>query len=161
MKRISSKLRYFWALLAFPIVLATFIGNGYWAEKLITLTGLQISPWNTGGEIIQTIDHDHYQTIIHRPVFDGLISERRKGFVQVNWKAVGGILPEMIAEEIDYEHDGIKDFRIQLDTGRNKAEINALSSQIIGIEGVYNLDNERAVRVLLRNKHPRTREELE
>lgn len=152
MKRISSILGFLWALLALPIVLATFIGNGYWAEKLITVTGLHISPWDTGGEVVQTIDHGIYQTLLHRPVFDGLVAERKKGFVQVNWKASGGVLPERIDEEIDYNRDGAKDFRIQLDTGRNKAEIIALTPYVIGLGGIYNLENERAVRILLKNK---------
>ncbi|MGE5607055.1 MAG: hypothetical protein ACM3YE_15370 [Bacteroidota bacterium] len=152
MKRIISKLAYLWALLALPIVLAAFIGNSFWAEKLITITGLQISPWDTGGEIVQTINHDTYQTLIHRPVFDGLIAERKKGFVQVDWRAVGGVLPKKINEAIDYDRDGIVDFRIQWDTGRNDAEVIAASPDVIGLGGVYRLESERVVRVLLKNK---------
>lgn len=152
MKRIISKLAYLWALLALPIVLAAFIGNSFWAEKLITLTGLGISPWNTGGEIVQTINHGTYQTTIHRPVFDGLISQRKKGFVQVDWRADEGTLLEIISEEVDYDRDGTTDFQIQLDTGNNQAEIKPLSPYVIGLWGVYSLENERAVRVLLKNK---------
>ena len=152
MKSIISKLAYIWALLALPIVLAAFIGNSFWAEKLITLTGLRISPWNTGGEIVQTINHGTYQTMIHRPVFDGLISERKKGFVQVDWRADEGTLLEIISEEVDYDRDGITDFQIQLDTGNNQAEIKPLSPYVIGLWGVYSLENEWAVRVSLKNK---------
>lgn len=152
MKYISSILKYLWALLAVPIILATFIGNSFWAEKFIAVTGLQISPWDTGGEVVQTVDHGRYQAIIHRPVFDGLIAERRKGFVQVSWRSSDGVLPEIIDDEIDYDRDGIKDFRIQLDTGRNKAEITALTPYVIKLGGVYNLEKERAVRVSLKNK---------
>ncbi len=152
MKGIISKLAYLWAWLALPIVLATFIGNSFWAKKLIAITGLQISPWDTGGEIVQTINHDTYQILIHRPVFDGLISQRKKGFVQVYWRAAGGALPEKINEAIDYDRDGKADFRIHLDTVRNKAELNDESQYVIGLGGVYRLENERAVRVLLKNK---------
>lgn len=152
MKRIISKLAYLWALLALPIVLAAFIGNSFWAEKLITLTGLGISPWNTGGEIVQTINHGTYQTTIHRPVFDGLISQRKKGFVQVDWRADEGTLLEIISEEVDYDRDGTTDFQIQLDTGNNQAEIKPLSPYVIGLWGVYRLQNDRVVRILLKNK---------
>lgn len=152
MKSIISKLAYIWALLALPIVLAAFIGNRFLAEKLVTITGLQKSPWDTGGEIVQTINHGAYQTMIHRPVFDGLISERKKGFVQVDWRANDGTLLEIINEEVDYDRDGIIDFQIQLDTGNNKAEINPLSPYVVGLWRVYRLENERAVRVLLKNK---------
>lgn len=152
MKYIGSIFRYLWALLAFPIVLATFIGNGYWAEKLITVTGLEISPWDTGGEIIQRIDQGHYQRLLHRPVFDGLICERKNGFVQVDWKATGEVLPAIINNEIDYDCDGTKDFQIRLDTEKNKADLVALSPDVIGLERVYKLEDGRAVRVLLKNK---------
>lgn len=152
MKRIRSIIAYLWALLAFPIVLATFIGTSFWAEKLVTIAGLELSPWDTGGEIVQTIDQGGYQRLLHRPVFDGLIYERKKGFVQVDWEATGGVLPAIINDEIDYDCDGNQDFRIRLDTGKNKADLIALSSYVIGLEGIYKLENGRAVRVLLKNK---------
>ena len=152
MEKVRSILIYIWALLALPIVLATFIGNSYWAEKLITVTGLEISPWNTGGEIVQRIDHDQRQTLIHRPVFDGLITERRKGFVQVDWRAIAGDLPEMIDEEIDYDRDGTVDFRIRFDTGRNQVKLDALSPHVIGLRNIFRLEDGRAVRVSLKNK---------
>lgn len=152
MKYISLIFRYLWALLAFPIVLATFIGNSFWAEKLVTLAGLEISPWDSGGEIVQRIDQDHYQTLLHQPVFEGLVCERKKGFVQVDWKPTGEVLPAIINDKIDYDGDGTKDFQIRLDTGKNKADLIALSSYVIGLERVYKLENGRAVRVLLKNK---------
>lgn len=151
MGKVRSILIYLWALLALPIVLATFIGNGYWAKKLITVTGLKISPWDTGGEIVHKIDHDQFHTIIHRPVFDGLLAERRKGFVQVDWWAVVGDLPEIIAEEIDYDQDGTADFRIRFDTVRNQVELDALSPHVIGLRNIYRLKDWRAVRVSLKN----------
>lgn len=152
MKYLTSITGYLWALLTLPIILTIFVMNGFLAEKFITITGLKISPWLTGGEVIRTIEHDRYQTLLHQPVFKGLVTERRKGFVQVDWRAVEGVLPEIINDEIDYDRDGTLDFQIQLNTVRNKAEIKALSSYVTGIGGFYNLENERAVRVLLKNK---------
>lgn len=152
MKYIGTIFRYLWALLAFPIVLATFTGNSFWAEKLVAIAGLEISPWDTGGEIVQRIDQGNYQTLVHRPVFDGLICERKNGFVQVDWKATGEVLPAIINDEIDYDCDGTNDFQIRLDTGKNKADLVELSPDVIELERVYKLEDGRAVRVLLKNK---------
>lgn len=152
MKYIGTIFRYLWALLAFPIVLATFTGNSFWAEKLVAIAGLEISPWDTGGEIVQRIDQGNYQTLVHRPVFDGLICERKNGFVQVDWKATGEVLPAIINDEIDYDCDGTNDFQIRLDTEKNKADLVELSPDVIELERVYKLEDGRAVRVLLKNK---------
>ena len=48
MKRIRKFLVYVWALMAVPILLATFIGNNVWARKLVNFTGLKVSPLYTG-----------------------------------------------------------------------------------------------------------------
>jgi len=144
---------YAWAIMAFPIILATFIGNNFWAEKIAMGTGLKVSPWFTGGEVVQTIQHQHYRTLIHRPVFDGLIGERNRGFVQINWRAGDNELPGLIDEAIDYNRDGKMDFRIKLNTKTGQAELLAPKPNVIGIEQVYKLKNERVVRVLLKNKH--------
>ena len=85
MKRLFSFLGYTWAAIALPMVLATFVGNNFWAAKLASSTGVTISPWFSGGEVARTIDHGTYQTQIHRPVFEGLFREKKKGFVQVDF----------------------------------------------------------------------------
>jgi hypothetical protein len=144
-------LGYSWAVLALVIVLAAFIGNLTWAKQLVKVTGVTISPWCTGGEEIATLDRANYQTVLHRPVFDGLIGERREGFVQVNLKAyVGEELPEMITEEIDYDRDGANDFTIVLNTKTDQATLQAASERVVKVEGVYRMEKERAVRVKLK-----------
>jgi hypothetical protein len=153
MSRVRAVLGYSWALLALPIILATFIGNGFWAEKLVAATGLKVSPWFTGGEVVQTIDHLEYQTIIHRPVFDGLIWQRGQGFVQIDWQPQAGVLPGGVDETIDYDRDGTEDFRIQLNTETNRAKLIASKSYIIGIEHIYSVENERIIRIGIKNKH--------
>lgn len=155
MRHLRAFFGYAWAMMAFPIILVTFIGNNFWAEKIVTGTGLKVSPWYTGGAVVRTIRHQHYLTLIHRPVFDGLIWQRNQGFVQINWRAVDSGLPGLIDEEIDYDHDGTMDFRIKLNTETDQAELLDPKPSVIGIEQVYQLKNERAIRVLLRNKHNR------
>jgi hypothetical protein len=159
MRRLRSMIGYLWALLALPIIVATFMGNDYWAGNLVAVTGIKVSPWFTGGNVNRTVYHGQYQTIIHRAVFEGLIWQRSRGFVQIDWKPikreklVSGTLPEEIHESIDYDQDGVVDFQIQLNTKTDHAALVAPKSYVLGIQSVYQLKNGRAVRVLLRNKN--------
>ena len=93
MSRIKAYLAYSWAALAVPLVLVTFMGMQPLAGKLVAVTGLRVHPIYTGGEIARTIDHGQYQTLIHRPVFDGLIGQRNTGFVQIKWQPKDANLP--------------------------------------------------------------------
>ncbi len=150
MKLFRKFLAYGWALMAVPILLATFIGMNFWAEKLVSFTGLKVSPLFTGGEVVQTIRHEGYETLIHRPVFDGLVCERKNGFVQIGWKASGGTLPEVIDEAIDFNRDGKEDFRIKLNTTTNQGQLEAYSSEVVTLGEILIFENERTVRVSLK-----------
>ena len=150
MKRFRKFLAYGWALMAVPILLATFIGMNFWAEKLVGFTGLKVSPLYTGGEVVQTIRHEGYETLIHQPVFDGLLCERKNGFVQIGWKASGDKLPELIDEAIDFDRDGKDDFRINLDTITNTGQLEGYSSGVVSLREVLVLKNERIVRISLK-----------
>ena len=85
MRIIKSTLGYTIAVLCIFIALATFVGNRALRQILIEKTGLTVSPRLTGGETAQVINHDEYRTVIHQPVFQGLIWERDEGFVQIDW----------------------------------------------------------------------------
>jgi hypothetical protein len=149
MSRIASITGYTLAVMATPVVLATFIGMPFWAGQLVAVTGLKVSPWYSGGEVAQTIDHGQYHCLIHRPIFDGLICERSKGFVQVNWTPLES-LPGKIAEDISLD-GGDPDFHIELDTSAGAAKLDALNPRVLGLEGTYKLKKSWAVRVLLSN----------
>ncbi len=150
MARFKTFLCYSWALMAVPIVLATFMGMNFWAEKLVAITGLEVSPWFTGGQVAYTVQHDQHLTLVHRPVFDGLIRERRNGFVQIKWQPNEALLPELIDEEIDFDTDGRNDFRIKLNTQTNEAELQAFNDEVVSPEEVLVLGNERIVRIALK-----------
>jgi hypothetical protein len=143
---------YLWALFAVPIILVTFMGGGYWASKLVSVTGIKVSPWLTGGDIFQIINHGQYRTFIHQPVFEGLIGPRKRGFIQIDWREEAGFLPGILNEMIDYNRDGLIDFKIQFDTKKNQARLINKKSNINEIEAIYQLDHGRAVRVSLKNQ---------
>ncbi|MGA2171888.1 MAG: hypothetical protein ABSG82_02585 [Sedimentisphaerales bacterium] len=150
MNRLRKFLAYGWALMAVPIILITFIGMDGWAKKLVDFTGLKVSPLYTGGEVVQTIKHEGYETLIHRPVFDGLVCERKNGFVQIGWKATRDRLPELIDETIDFDRDGKDDFRIELNTTTNNGRLEGYSPGVVSLGKILVLKNERVVRVSLK-----------
>lgn len=149
MKTLKGILGYIWAFLTVFIVLATFMGNDYFSEQLASATGITVSPWFSGGEIVKTIDHGTYKTYIHRPVFDALIGERREGFMQLNWEPYAG-LPPVIQETIDYNGDSRKDFLITLNTQTGDATLAAHTPTVLSIERSYRLKTGWAVRVVLK-----------
>ncbi|MEW6367026.1 MAG: hypothetical protein AB1714_20545 [Acidobacteriota bacterium] len=151
MRRIKSVLGYAWAALALPMVLATFIGMDSWARGFASITGLQVSPWFTGAEVVRTLDHGEYETRIHRPVFDGLISERGRGFVQVVWVPKGDTLPAMIDEDLDIIGDDRADCRISLDTRTNQISLTPLCENVLGVKEKLVFEKDRGLRILVSN----------
>lgn len=151
MDRLKSILGYTVAVLSFFVVLATFMGNDYFSSKLVSTTGISVSPRFTGGELIKTIDHNIYKTLIHRPVFDGLIGERNTGFIQINWERLNG-WPQVIEEKIDYTGDNVEDFFIKVETKTGNAVIVSYNPHVVGIEKTYILKSGCAARILLKKQ---------
>jgi len=149
---LKSSLGFTWAALCIVIVLGTFIGMPFWSKGLADVTGIKVSPWYVGGEVSRTIDHEGYQTLLRRPVFEGLVGERAEGFVQIDWvPKEGRVLPAVIDEELDLNGDGSPDMALRLDTAGNSARIAGQTPWILGIEKVIVADQERILRVRLRN----------
>jgi hypothetical protein len=139
-----------WAALCLVIVLATFVGLGFWAKTLATETGIHVSPRFTGGEIRTAIDHGAYRTLLHRPVFDGLVGERRDGFVQIDWvPREKNALPPALEEAFDIDGDGSADCSVRLEGG--KAVLLGHAPWVLDPEPVVEVDSERILRLRLRN----------
>ena len=98
--------------------------------------------------------HEGYEMRLHRPVFDGLIGPRTKGFVQVDWIVVppAVTLPEHIMEDIDYDQDGVADFAVELDARLSQAGLKPLQPSVLGCGRLMRLKNGRVLRVELRRK---------
>lgn len=150
MKKLKAFLGYFAAALMVPLALFTFMGLGPVSEAIVNVTGVQISPWFTGGEVVRTVSHPPYETLIHRPVFDALIGETREGFVQIVWTPLES-LPEKVEEIIDYDNDGQADFAVTLHPASKTAEWQPLTSQSYGMDGPYAIGDGMGVRIKLRN----------
>ena len=142
---------YTLAALATPLVMATFMGLNIWPAKLADLTGVKVSAWFTGGEVVRTIPRQGYEVHIHRPVFDGFLWESSEGFVQIDW-APRESVPPLVTEDIDFDNDSATDFRVELDRAKVTARLTDRTDRVIGVEGAYKLRKSYAVRVLLRNQ---------
>jgi hypothetical protein len=151
MQTVKSFIGYAWGACAILFVLACFIGSDYFSHRLAAATGVKISPWFSGGEVVATIEHGTYRALVHRPVFDGLFSERRDGFIQVRWEA-RQTLPATVKEAVDYDGDGRTDFSITLDTTNGAASLADRSPSVVGIKGTYKLKTGWAARILLRKQ---------
>lgn len=150
MRKLGAALGYTLAGLALVVVLATFVGMGTWERALVDGTGLRVSPWYTGDDVVRTDSHGPYETRIHKPVFQALIGERSEGFVQVDWAPADSV-PSGLEDAIDYDGDGAVDFLVRLDTGRGLAEVTPVAPAVLGLRGTYRLDDGWAVRVNVRN----------
>lgn len=151
MAKLKSVLGYLLALLSVPILLATFMGMSFWSKLLVNVTDVTVSPWFTGGKVAYAVEHGAYRTEIRQPVFDALIGQRRKGFVQVDWTPAEA-LPAQIDEELDLDGDGQADAHIQFDTVSVQATLTPLSPWVLGLEGTYTLNDGIAVRIQLENQ---------
>jgi hypothetical protein len=153
-QKLKSGLGYTWAVLCLVLVLATFIGLGFWEHMLTKETGIRVSPRFSGGEVRQTIDHGFYRTVLHRLVFDGLVGERAEGFVQIDWvPQEKRSLPTTLEEDFDIDGDASTDITVRLDTAAGRAQLLRKAAWVLGPEPLIAADSERILRVRLRNPH--------
>ena len=127
MKKLKLISGVLWAVLCLFIVLALFPGLNTISGSFARLPFMKINPNYTGGEIARHITAANYSKDIRKPVFDGLAGERRKGFVQVDWR---GEIPEILSDTIDYDLDNKPDFRIHISKSQAITEIEPVSSKV-------------------------------
>lgn len=149
MKRALKIAGYAWAVACVVIVIATFVGNSYFSGKLASATGITVSPWFSGGEIVRSIDHGMYRTVIRRPVFDGLIGESKEGFIQIEWQPVT-VLPPVIEDGIDFTGDGKEDFAFRLDTAAGTGALTPRNPSVIAIQTLVKVNQGWVARIQLR-----------
>lgn len=151
-KKLKAALGYTMAAAAFIIVIVTFIGNNALSRIFARTTGITVSPRYSGGEVVKTVDRGTYKSLIHRPVFDGLFSDRSAGFIQVDWHGQPP-WPRKLEEAVDYDSDGTVDFVVTLDTQNLTAGLSMKNPSVTGIEQTYRLDRGFAARIAL-HKNP-------
>ena len=122
---------YAWALALAVAGPATLVLSGRAEHAVAKLPFMRNHPVYSGGEIVRTEKSGGAQWRIHRPVFDGLISEREHGFVQIDVaSAVSGE-----SHTVDYDGDGSPDFILELpSTADGQLNVKAISTSATGLE---------------------------
>ena len=153
-RKLKSSLGLTWAALCLVLLLAAFIGLNFWSEMFARGTGIRISPHFSGGEVRQTLRHGAYKALLHRMVFDGMLSDRATGFVQIDWvPEAKQSLPARIEEDVDIDGDGASDCIIRIDTVRNETQLLQQADWVLDAEPLITSDSERILRIRLRNPH--------
>jgi hypothetical protein len=116
-----------WAFLCLVLVLVLFPGLNSFSGSFARLPFMKINPNYSGGEVVNHIISANYVTDIRKPVFDGLTGQRKRGFVQIDWR---GKIPDVINDTIDYDMDNKADFRIHIFKDGSSTEIEPINKKI-------------------------------
>ena len=116
-----------WAFICLIIIIILFPGLNSFSSSAAKLPFMKINPNYTGGEIAQRFITASCTLDIRKPVFDGLLKERKIGFVQVDWR---GNIPDEIFDTIDYDLDMIPDFSILIDRNQSKTTLNPINGKV-------------------------------
>ena len=122
----------------------------YFSGKFASATGITVSPRYSGGEVVRSVDHGTYKTVIHRPVFDGLIGDRKDGFIQIEWQTRHGVLPPVIEDGIDFTGDGKEDFAFRLDTTAGSGTLTPHNPSVIAVQTLVKVNQGWVARIHLR-----------
>ncbi len=127
MKKIQLTTGIIWAFGGLILILILFPGMTGFSKSLAQLPFMKINPNYSGGEVAFREIQPSCTLVVRKPVFDGLLKERKHGFVQVDWR---GNIPEKINDTIDYDQDSNPDFLITIGSGSSDTEIKPLSRKV-------------------------------
>ena len=120
-----------WAILGLFLILILFPRFGNFTLSASKLPFMKINPRYSGGDIASERISVNCTLIIRKPVFNGLLKERKNGFVQIDWR---GNIPEKIDDTIDVDSDSIPDFGIMIDTKASNTQLQPMNKNINGID---------------------------
>jgi len=103
---------YCWGIAIPVLMVALFFGLNEWSFRFSQLPFMRIHPRYSGGEVIRRIETDGARYSLHRVVTDGLIGNRKEGFVQVD-VTVSETTIYPLETSFDFDSDGIADFRLR------------------------------------------------
>jgi hypothetical protein len=127
MKKVKIIAGITWAFLGLIMIIILFPGLNNMSGSVSRLPFMKLNPRYSGGEIANQIVTESCTLNIRKPVFNGFFSERERGFVQMDWR---GKLPDKISDTIDYNLDGISDFRIMIDRINSKTTLEPINSKV-------------------------------
>ncbi len=112
------------------------------AHRLAQAPFMKIHPRYSGGEVVRSYSSGGAFWQVHRAVFDGLIGERRGGFVQVDVELFSADKPAQAP--IDFDGDGAADFRLLLPENGASPQVEAISTAVTGL-GAWSREGETAI----------------
>jgi hypothetical protein len=127
MKKIKIITGITWAFVCLFFMILLFPQLNTFSSSAARLPFMKINPNYTGGEVAGKYVTENCTLVVHEPVFDGLIKERKTGFVQVDWR---GKLADKFIDTIDYDLDKKPDFIIQIDRTSLETVLNPLTSKV-------------------------------
>jgi hypothetical protein len=130
MKKLKILSGIVWAFAGLVLIIILFPALNGFAGGLSKMPFMKINDRYSGGEVAFSRSEALCTLDVRKPVFNGLFSERKTGFVQVDWK---GSVPERINDTIDYNGDGKKDFCIFINTKDAKTDLVSLDSKVRGL----------------------------
>jgi hypothetical protein len=131
MKKIKIIAGITWAFAALILIIVLFPGLNSFSSSVARLSFMKINPNYTGGEVAGRVVSEGCTLVVRKPVFDGLIGERKNGFVQIDWR---GTLPDKINDTVDYNLDGIPDFAIYINRKEFITDLHPVNPSVKNIE---------------------------
>lgn len=150
MKKILSIIGYTWAVLCLILIPVTFMGNNVFAGMMAKLPFMKVNPIYSGGETDNVLDHAGIKVTINKPVFEALLGQSSKGFVQVKWTAEK-VLPHVISDTIDFDNNGAADFIVHIDTKSGNTQLIPLEKNVLSLRISAKVKESWLVRVNLEN----------
>ena len=150
MKTLRTIPAYIWAVICVFLIPAAFIGNEGFAKQMAKLPFMKINPIYAGGEVARIIHDSTLIISINKPVFEALIGESSEGFVQIKFEG-DSLLPEMISQKIDFDNDGVQDFKLVINTKTNDTQFEAFNKDVIDLGISSKVKDFWIVRVEVRN----------
>lgn len=151
MKKLLTIPAYLWAIACLLLIPVTFIGNQSFAVKMAKLPFMKVNPIYSGGEIADSVVDAELKTTIYEPVFESLIGESKKGFVQVKFSSPTDTLPLIIKREIDYNFDKTIDFSLEINTSTGETGMTAFNKLVMDVAVSSKVNEAWVVRVELLN----------
>ena len=127
MKKVKIIAGICWAFAGLILIIILFPGLNGFSVSVSKLPFMKLNPRYTGGEIASQMITGSCTLDIKKPVFNGLLKDRKSGFVQLDWR---GNIPEMIIDSIDYDTDGNNDFCISVNRKDYKTDIVSFNKKV-------------------------------
>jgi hypothetical protein len=151
MKRILTILGFTWAAICLLIILILFPGLDNFSFQLAKLPFMKVNPILSGGDVARSVEKETYLLNIHEPVFEALIGESDRGFVQLEWVWKDSI-PVPVTDSVDFNMDDHLDFIISIDPSSDNVHLRPCQPHVEDIQASARIGNGWIVRVGLMNE---------